>query len=43
MQKWQQDSQPEGYAIFVQSDDNKVDNCKSLRERAETIIDSKNL
>lgn len=27
--------------IFVQSDDNKVDDCKSLRERAEEVIDSK--
>ncbi len=26
--------------IFVQSDDNKVDECKNLRERAEKIIDS---
>jgi len=30
-----------GKEIFVQSDDNKVDECKSLRERAETILDSK--
>jgi len=29
-----------GQAIFVQSDDNKVDECKSLRERAEAIIDT---
>ncbi len=27
-----------GEKIFVQSDDNKVDECKSLRERAETIL-----
>lgn len=25
----------EGYSVFVQSDDNKVDDCKSLRDRAE--------
>ena len=29
------------YQIFVQSDDNKLDDCKNLRERAETVIDSK--
>jgi len=29
------------YDIFVQSDDNKLDDCKNLRERAETVIDSK--
>ncbi len=29
-----------GKDIFVQSDDNKVDDCKNLRERAETILDS---
>ena len=28
-------------AVFVQSDDNKLDECKSLRERAETVIDPK--
>ncbi|OEU78370.1 MAG: type I-C CRISPR-associated protein Cas7/Csd2 [Desulfobulbaceae bacterium C00003063] len=28
------------YNIFVQSDDNKLDGCKNLRERAETVIDS---
>ena len=28
------------YQIFVQSDDNKLDDCKNLRERAETVIDS---
>ena len=26
------------YQIFVQSDDNKLDDCKNLRERAETVI-----
>jgi len=26
--------------IFVQSDDNKVDDCKNLRERAETVLDN---
>jgi CRISPR-associated protein Csd2 len=26
------------YPIFVQSDDNKVDDCKNLRERAETLL-----
>lgn len=31
----------EGHDVFVQSDDNKLDECKSLRERAETVIDSK--
>ena len=31
----------EGYAVFVQSDDNKIDEFKSLRERAETVIESK--
>jgi len=30
----------EGHDVFVQSDDNKLDACKSLRERAETIISS---
>ncbi|MBU4263184.1 MAG: type I-C CRISPR-associated protein Cas7/Csd2 [Proteobacteria bacterium] len=30
-----------GKEIFVQSDDNKVDDCKNLRERAETVLDSK--
>ena len=29
------------YQIFVQSDDNKLDDCNNLRERAETVIDSK--
>lgn len=29
------------YQIFVQSDDNKLDDCKNLRQRAETVIDSK--
>ena len=29
------------YDIFVQSDDNKLDDCKNLRERAETVLDSK--
>lgn len=29
----------EGQEIFVQSDDNKQDSCKSLRERAEMVID----
>ncbi|MCK4564957.1 MAG: type I-C CRISPR-associated protein Cas7/Csd2 [Verrucomicrobia bacterium] len=28
----------EGRNVFVQSDDNKLDECKSLRERAETVI-----
>lgn len=28
-----------GKDIFVQSDDNKLDSCKSLRERAETVLD----
>ncbi len=28
----------EGQDVFVQSDDNKLDECKSLRERAETVI-----
>ncbi len=27
-----------GEKIFVQSDDNKVDECRSLRERAETVL-----
>ncbi|MCK4822121.1 CRISPR-associated protein, partial [bacterium] len=27
------------YDIFVQSDDNKLDDCKNLRERAETGLD----
>lgn len=27
--------------IFVQSDDNKIDECKNLRERAEKILDTK--
>jgi CRISPR-associated protein Csd2 len=31
----------EGKNIFVQSDDNKLDDCKNLRERAETVLDSK--
>lgn len=31
----------EGQEVFVQSDDNKLDECKSLRERAETVIDAK--
>jgi len=31
----------EGKDIFVQSDDNKLDDCKNLRERAETVLDSK--
>lgn len=26
------------YDIFVQSDDNKLDDCKNLRERAETVL-----
>jgi len=30
-----------GKDIFVQSDDNKIDDCKNLRERAETVLDSK--
>src|SRR6056297_2506483 len=30
----------EGQEIFVQSDDNKQDDCKSLRERAERVIDT---
>jgi CRISPR-associated protein Csd2 len=30
-----------GEPVFVQSEDNKVDNCKNLRERAETVLDSK--
>lgn len=30
----------QGVPIFVQSDDNKIDECKSLRERAETVLDS---
>jgi CRISPR-associated protein Csd2 len=29
------------YAIFVQSDDNKLDDFKNLRERAETVLDPK--
>jgi len=28
------------YLIFVQSDDNKLDDCKNLRERAETVINT---
>jgi CRISPR-associated protein Csd2 len=31
----------EGLEVFVQSDDNKLDECKSLRERAEIVIDAK--
>ncbi len=31
----------EGKNIFVQSDDNKLDDCKNLRERAETVLDSR--
>jgi CRISPR-associated protein Csd2 len=31
----------EGKDIFVQSDDSKLDDCKSLRERAETVLDAK--
>lgn len=31
----------DGKPIFVQSDDNKIDECKNLRERAETVLDSK--
>jgi CRISPR-associated protein Csd2 len=31
----------EGKEVFVQSDDSKLDECKSLRERAETVIDAK--
>lgn len=31
----------EEHEIFVQSDDNKLDECKSLRERAEKVIDTK--
>lgn len=31
----------EGEAVFVQSDDNKIDNCRSLRERAEAVLDPK--
>lgn len=31
----------EGLDVFVQSDDSKLDDCKSLRERAETVISSK--
>ncbi len=31
----------EGEAVFVQSDDNKIDNCRSLRERAETVLEPK--
>ena len=30
-----------GKEIFVQSDDNKVDECKNLRERAEKVLNSK--
>ena len=29
------------YQIFVQSDDNKLDDCKNLRERAETVLKPK--
>ena len=28
----------EGQSVFVQSDDNKLDECKSLRERADPVI-----
>ncbi len=31
----------EGEVIFVQSDDNKVDDCKNLGERAETVLKPK--
>ncbi len=31
----------DGKAIFVQSDDNKLDECKNLRERAETVLKPK--
>ncbi len=31
----------EGKEIFVQSDDNKLDDCKNLRERAETVLNAK--
>jgi CRISPR-associated protein Csd2 len=31
----------EGKPIFVQSDDNKIDACKNLRERAETVLKPK--
>ncbi|MFA7174165.1 MAG: type I-C CRISPR-associated protein Cas7/Csd2 [Kiritimatiellia bacterium] len=31
----------EGQEVFVQSDDNKLDECKSLRERAKAVIDFK--
>ena len=30
------------YQIFVQSDDNRLDDCKNLRERAETVWIPKN-
>lgn len=30
-----------GEDIFVQSDDSRVDDCKNLRERAETVLDPK--
>jgi len=30
-----------GKEIFVQSDDNKLDDCKNLRERAETVLNPK--
>lgn len=30
-----------GKRIFVQSDDNKIDECKNLRERAATVLDGK--
>ncbi len=29
------------YSIFVQSDDNKLDGCKNLRERADTVLKPK--
>lgn len=30
-----------GQSIFVQSDDRRVDECKTLKERADTVLDSK--
>lgn len=33
----------DGQAIFVQSDDYKVDECKSLRERAEAVLSDKTI
>jgi CRISPR-associated protein Csd2 len=37
-QKAEKKESIEGLEVFVQSDDNKLDECKSLRERAEKII-----